>query len=298
MKNLAIAGIALLIFTGTALAAELPVEALATKVVQLSGIDRALAALPETLHAKGDLQALTRLPGDTPSAGDAAIAAFDPEAATKRLTKYLAAHCDAGSLSQTLVWLESPTGLKLTAVEDAEKGLELQAGMLKYLTELKKTPPDPDRIVSIRKLAQVSGQLEMVAKTFQATAVRMASAMSGGTAIPGIEAFIRGRVKEAWAPLEKQYLQQLVATDLYIYRDISDAELASYMAFLESAAGKSYTSAVAGGYGEILEDLVMDSSKEMIEALKKQAQGGDDDEDEDACQEDGDAAVTAPAAVK
>lgn len=126
-----ITGLALLVFASTALSADLPVETLATKVVQLSGTEHALTALPETLRAQSDLMAVTRLPDEIQSAEDAALSAFDPEAAKKRLIQYVAANCDVESLSITLVWLESPVGLKMTSAEGAEKGLELQAGMLK-----------------------------------------------------------------------------------------------------------------------------------------------------------------------
>src|ERR1039458_8562325 len=101
MKNLAITGLALLVFISTALAADLPVETLATKVVQLSGIERSLAELPETLKTQSDLLAVTRLPDDKQSAEDTALSAFDPEAAKKRLILYIAANCDEKSLSKT-----------------------------------------------------------------------------------------------------------------------------------------------------------------------------------------------------
>jgi len=294
MKKLAIAAVALFVFTCAAQAAELPVEALAANVVKLSGIERSLAALPETLRAQSDLLAATRLPDEKPSAEDAALSAFDPEAARIRLIRYMAANCDAGTLSKVLVWLESPVGQKMTAAEDAEKGLELQAELLKYLTEIRKTPPNPERIVSIRKLVQVSGQLEMVAKVFEATAASVAAAMNDGASNPEIDDLIHAKVKEAWVPMEKQFLQQLVAGDLYVYRGVSDDELSAYIAFLESEAGKRYTKVVVDGYGQILEDLILESKKDLIEEIKMQSLG---DEDE-ACTESGEGVAGVPAELK
>ncbi len=283
MKMLAIAAVALFVFTSAAQAAEPPVDTLAADVVKLSGIEHSLAALPDTLRTQSDLLAATRLPDEKPSAEDAALSAFDPEAARMRLIRYMAANCDAEMLSKVLVWLESPVGQKMTAAEGAEKGLELQAGMLKYLAEIRNTPPSPERIVSIRKLVQVSGQLEMVARVFEVTASSVASAINGGASDPEIGELIHAKVKEAWVPMEKQFLQQLVASDLYVYRGVTDDDLSAYIAFLESEAGKRYTKVVGDGYGQILEALILESKKDLIEELKMQML---DDEDE-ACVEDG-----------
>lgn len=294
MIKLVIAAVALFVFTSAAQAAELPVETLAANVVKLSGIEYSLAALPETLRAQSDLLAATRLPDEKPSAEDAALSAFDPEAARRQMIRYMASSCDAGTLTKVLVWLESPLGQKMTAAEGAEKGLELQTGLMKYLAEIRSTPPNPDRIVLIRKLVQVSGQLEMVARVFEVTASSVALAINGGASDPEIGELIHAKVKEAWIPMEKQFLQQLVASDLYVYRGVTDDDLSAYIAFLESEAGKRYTKVVGDGYGQILEALILESKKDLIEELKMQML---DDEDE-ACVENGEGAAGGAVDIK
>lgn len=283
MKKLAIAGLALFIITNAALAADARLETLATKVVQLSGIERSLTTLPETLKAQTDILAVAQLADEKPPAGDAVLAAFEPEAAKEQLIQYIIDHCDVDSLTKTITWLESPLGRKLTDAEGTETGLELQAGKLKFLAELRGNPPAKERIVLLRKLALVSGQLEIVSKIFEATVVRMAVAMSDGN--PDVEDFARDKAQETWIPMEKQFLQQIIVTDLYVYRNFSDDDLASYVAFLESEAGKRYTTVVGDGYGQILEDLLAETQKDLIEGMKKQAQA--QNKDDEACDEAG-----------
>ena len=52
--------------------------------------------------------------------------------------------------------------------------------------------------------------------------------------------------------------------------------------FLESEAGKRYTKIVGDGCGQILEGLILESKKDLIEAIKMQLLA---DEDDDACTE-------------
>jgi len=52
--------------------------------------------------------------------------------------------------------------------------------------------------------------------------------------------------------------------------------------FLESEAGKRYTKIVGDGYGQILEGLILESKKDLIEAIKMQSLA---EEDDDACTE-------------
>ncbi|OGU01592.1 MAG: hypothetical protein A2X82_15595 [Geobacteraceae bacterium GWC2_55_20] len=62
------------------------------------------------------------------------------------------------------------------------------------------------------------------------------------------------------------------------------------IAFLGSEAGKRYTKVVGDGYGQILEDLILESKKDLIEEIKMQSLG---DEDE-ACMENGEGAAGRP----
>lgn len=278
MKRLAFASLMLLVITNAAFAADVSIEALATKVVQLSGIEKSLKSLPEVLKAQNNPLAFAQLPDEKPTSSDAALSAFDPEDAKAYLVEYISENSDADTLSKTIKWLESPVGMMITAAEEMEKGLDRQAGQLTFMTKMKENPPAPERLALIRKLVQESGQLEMMSKMFQAMAVRMASAMTGDQ--PEVEAFARVKVKELVGPMEKQFAQQLTVADLYVYRDVSDSDLSSYIAFLESKAGKGYTKVILEGYGEIVEDLVFESQKDMIDSLKKQAAKSDEDDEE------------------
>jgi len=65
--------------------------------------------------------------------------------------------------------------------------------------------------------------------------------------------------------------------------------------FLESEAGKRYTKIVGDGYGQILEGLILESKKDLIEAIKMQSLA---DEGDDACTENLEGVAGEPADVK
>ena len=130
-----------------------------------------------------------------------------------------------------LNFFESPLGRKVVAAEVlASNGLPRQ------------TASEPRRAL-VKRLAQVLPAREAGAEVSLALAGVAADSLS--QMLPGLPGLLGGGQTGQLLEGQRQRLVQQIGADLentllYVYRDLSDAELTQYVNFAESPAGRSY----------------------------------------------------------
>jgi hypothetical protein len=188
---------------------------------------------------------------------------------TARLTRKLT----VGDMKNALVWLESRPGRAITTAEELSSTAFDGQRFASHLENLKKSPLSPKRVELIREM--------MIVTNAVAAAVATQEAVGLGVAI-GInslqpreqrvsESELRRRLHQLMPPdkVRGALEEQLPLLYSYVYREIRDADLEQYLAFLKGPHGKRYQDGMTSAY---IEGLTKASVKVgELTAQRKQA---------------------------
>ena len=207
------------------------------ELLELSGLRAQIEAL------SADVRALFSRREGRLSAQDRAtihrIAArhFGAEILYARIRLELGRTLDAGPLEATLAWYRSPLGRRITRAEREALG----PGAGRARTPL----PSDERIALVERLDEGGGASETmldIAMALVRSLLRVADPFRPAQKRldpAGLESLIVRARTEALTPIKIACLQNM----LFAYGEFQDAELGGYVRFVESRAGRWYTTA-------------------------------------------------------
>jgi hypothetical protein len=155
----------------------------------------------------------------------------------------------AADIRQTLSWLDGPAGRRVTLAEASGASSMSQETMRTYFEGEKQKPPNPGRERMIADLIKATKSVEIGASFIEATSLGIAVGMDATQPVEkriGI-AGLRARLRTVMPPekLKAEMSAMLPPMFGYVYREISDADLAAYVKFSASPLGKRYNEAVS-----------------------------------------------------
>ena len=197
----------------------------------------------------------------------AATQAFQPEPMIERIRTRLGAALTAGHLDDTLAWLDSPLGRRLTAAENEVAEPAALTQMQAYGRQLEKRPPAKHRVGLIEDLTRTIGATEVSATILEGTI--LASALGLNAAQPVQQQVspdvLRQRVKSSLPEFRQQTDQVVTLSLFYAYRSMSDREIESYLKFLKSPSGAAYSKVAT----EALSEAILEAIGRFMVALPK-----------------------------
>jgi hypothetical protein len=160
---------------------------------------------------------------------------FAADAIDRRAQEALRQHVDEPQ--RALEFFQSPLGRKVVSAEVLAGRREQIA---RYETGLPRIEAGSNRQLLVRHLAQALPASEAGAEVSLALAGVAADSLS--QMLPGV---LGGQQAQGLLNSQRQRLMQQVEADLdntllYVYRDLSDAELEQFLEFAQSEAGKDY----------------------------------------------------------
>lgn len=162
---------------------------------------------------------------------------FAAEAMDSRALEALRAQLAAPG--PALTFFQSPLGRKIV---EAERFATRSDQLAKYANGLPRMPADADRRQLVHRLAQAIPAAAAGAELSLALAGVAADSLS--QMLPGLSLLggsqTLGLVDDQRQRLKQQIEKDLDNTLLYVYRDLSDAELGEFVAFAQSAEGQAY----------------------------------------------------------
>lgn len=187
---------------------------------------------------------------------DAAKEAFRAESLQEDITGRVGKKLTVADMKTALTWLESDAGRRVTQAEELSSTSFDVKSLQAYAERLKAKPLSAKRQQLIAELLSVTNAVKAVAGAQEAMALGVALGMDSlqPPERRAGEAALRGRIREMMPPEKIQAVlaEQLPVMSAYTYRDISDADLAGYVAFLKSAGGKRYQDATTAALIEAL----------------------------------------------
>src|SRR5262249_47864075 len=147
--------------------------------------------------------------------------------------RHLTRHHDRARGEAALAWLRTPLARRLLELETAALAPDAAEARSKYVDALPGAPPPPARLALMHRLHPAprppDSALEMT-EAIEDAVPRATGPVSGRR--PGR----RDAVQRAWR--DERARMQAMASVLFAYRTLPDAELARYLAFAESPTGR------------------------------------------------------------
>ena len=144
-------------------------------------------------------------------------------------------------LGAALEWLRSPFARRMELAESSGNRGSLDG----YIAGLESAPPSGDRVELLLRLDRASGTsdaaVEMQVAMMKALLQGMylsGQAGQAGQAGPGADHAIEQAIEQARPKLARKTRNRIQLSLHFMYRDVSDDELARYLAYLESENGE------------------------------------------------------------
>lgn len=198
------------------------------------------------------------------------LGAFDSAYAPARLKADIAAELvkalKPAQANEALVWLESPVGAKITALEDEATALAQDPnGMAEAQKLLERLPPRRgERYIALMK---ATGADEAGARIALNSSLGMAygAAATLGKSAPDLAAM--RKELEAQKPQMVEALGNVYLTMFAsIYQNLPEAELDQYLAFAESPTGRAYHQALIGALDVALTGAAKEVGRQIGES--------------------------------
>ena len=248
MKTLARATLAATAILAAPATAQTPLE-LAGRLYERAAIAAQLAPIPAQFE-----QGLEGYRGKVPDEAIAALVdagrkSFAEEALRGEIVADIAKTMKAEDIRKTLDWLDGLTGRRVTLAEASAAADIGTEAMRSWLESDKGRARRPGRDKAIAELIRTTRAVEIGAGFIEATSLGIAVGMDATQPVEkriGI-AGLRARLRQAMPPerLRADVAAMLPPLYAYVYRDVSDADLAEYVRFSGSPLGQRYSEAVA-----------------------------------------------------
>jgi hypothetical protein len=228
---------------------------LAQRLVERSGLGAQLRSVPKSFEEQME-RSFGRIPDELRVVvTEAGREAFKPEPMAHEVANAVVRTLKPEAIQNALAWLDTEVGRRVTLAEVHSSDGDV-ASRRQYAEQAKKDPPATRRQQLIGEIAATTSQVELGMNLLKAIVLGVAI---GTDSMQPVEnragrLFVREHAENAF-PKERlraglhAMMPGIVA---YNYRDVSDADLAAYIAFLRSADGKRYNDAMTAAYAEAM----------------------------------------------
>ncbi len=234
-----------------------------------SGLDALIDSLAPTMQQQLNLQKLSEANQLQFEEAEAAIIEAIQSVQNPDLAmQYLTTQADADSLKETMRFLSSPLGKRVTTVERESSTPEAQLEMQAYIAEMAKSPPPRERIELINSLTNSLNADKVMLTLMRGIFYSLLDVTQGLS--PNASSGLKDALDAEWNRLEpvltEQFKQFMTMGSHYSYRNLSDGDLKDYIAFLNTNSGQVYWMTGV----EIINIYLKAFSSELVTILKRQ----------------------------
>ncbi len=176
---------------------------------------------------------------------------------------------DRTNLEATAAWLRSPLARKIVALEIASSEPGTEQKVAAYAATIKTNPPTNRRVELLQRLDWATAGTEISADLVAAVSRGITMAVSG--AGPAEQQLRPGQIEDRVAQVRARANGALreahMASTLYTYHGLEDEELAAYVLFSASEAGRWYNSAMRKAMVSALGRAVEQTAAELVRAV-------------------------------
>lgn len=265
VKPLLIAG---LLLTGPVMAAPS-----AQQVLAASPIDDIVERYP-AMMSQGIREGLKRnqqLPSMiTDTIGHLVSNSFSAADIERQIVENLEADLTEKQLEAVQSWYETPVAQKISAAETAAADPVNWRQIQDKAPALARKYKDTDRARMFERFDRASHATESTVDTTMAVQLGLASAMAALSSDSAYDEEMEQRIEGQRSKVRDVVEQQVYASYLHTYEQISDQEMELYLDFLESAAGSAFSKTVTHSIQQAVTDPIESMSEQMAGFLSPQ----------------------------
>lgn len=247
----------------------------ARRLVVSSGLAVQLQAVPGQIQREVE-QLRGKVPDETVNAlGEASLKGFQPAGLQEDVSRVLAEKMPLADMRKIIAWLETDLGRRITRAEEQAAHQMTPESLRAHIEGTKRTPPSRKRAEMIAALMKATKAVESTANAIESIGLGVAlgiDAMQPAQNRLG-PANLRRRLREAMPPaqIRQEVSATLPAIFSFTYRDVSETDLAAYLAYSRSAIGVRYNDSVMGALAEALARAGVRVGQLVDEELKKKS---------------------------
>jgi hypothetical protein len=239
-------------------------DKLINSLLTVSGMKTSLQQLPEQIFA-GALQAQRQ--GHAPAEAQAKISriletAYPKDAFVQRAMEAMRRNYDEKRYTRLLETLSAPLPRRMAALETQQPS---PPALQSYAARLASEPLSKERVRLIIALDQDSGASAVAAKLVVTSVKALASGVFGEC--PGQKAEMEGALSKQRVAIETATRNTVQVTMAYLYRDVSDEDLATYTKIYAAADSKWLEDIYQKAIEEQLQDGGEKSGKAIAEMV-------------------------------
>lgn len=254
-------------------------DSLSADLMSLSGLDHHIQQIPRLYTALVDqlLTGIEKKEGKVVprpikhAIRQSFLAALEPQGLQQDVRRRLDNVLSAGVAAKAGEWLRSDLGRKITALEKDANSPESAIQQATFLLQLQMEAPSAERMRLVRRLADVNGSSDHAVDVWETITVALVQVMAaaGGVPPPGSPEAIRQKVSTLRPNMKALYQQAVLLQMLFAYRDLPDAELHEYAAFLESDTGRHTVTVVNRALREATVSAITQMEPTLVESLTR-----------------------------
>ena len=245
-------------------------ETLTGQLMKMSGLEEQLNQIKEHVFTNLNEEKET-VPEDLYEAITQAMAeAYEGKKMQEIVSARLSANLNIEEMRGILNWLQSGLGRKITGLEEDASTPEAFEAMQTYTRQLQTSPPTPQRLELSQRLDHATNATTMAVDIILLTAYGVAAALD--TIMPEDQRtdldMLREEIESQRQELTPFIQQMTIASFLFTYRTLGDAEIERYIAFCESDLGKRYNLVVGAAFMNAMLEATETMRAELMNILK------------------------------
>jgi hypothetical protein len=187
---------------------------------------------------------------------NAAKEAYRPEILQQDIVEGLAKKLKVDEMDRAVAWLETDVGKRVTLAEELASATADEETLRKYAESPQGRKPPAARARLVGEILAATYAEDSAVRSLQAISLGVALGMDSAQPAQKRLGLVRlqAQLKAAMpAELIKQQMREVLPLSYsYTYRDISEADLAAYLAFLRTPVGKRYSEQAMDAFMESL----------------------------------------------
>lgn len=241
-------------------------RALASEVMRVSGLEQQLGQTTRSI--KESLKKAEESGKATPEQreiGAVMLEAFGTETILTTVGKRLADQLNEGELQKVLSWYEGNPGQKLIRLENQLADPEKAKELVDFARQTEQTPIPEARKSLYKKIDKATLTTETTVDMQLNSRVAMVKAMNKTASSEKklTDTEIKEKI-ESQRPKAMEFMQQINQIKFgYLFKDVSDSDLAAYLKFAESDVGSKYFKARS----QALDVAMQEGSRKVGEAM-------------------------------
>lgn len=246
-------------------------DALTQELMKLSGLERQIRQIPQQILA-GFQKDGKKLPPEQYAALRRLLSeAFDARGLERRVAQRMHHDLSETVMTRALEWLRSEPGRKITRLEEQASTPQALQQMRTFAKQLQTQPPSQERLQLARLIDRATGTTEMALEILETTTFSIAAAVDATLPRDQRQGQDRLRIQiDRQRPKWRETLQEFVlASFLFTYQSLNNADLERYLEFLESDAGRDYSNVAGIALKEALSISIDQVSHGLVEELKR-----------------------------